>query len=527
MRNRQCSNKNYIFIIFYIMQKYIPDDWITDTIRNIQLQLADRTPDIFLHDRLLWEYPAIWIGNNTVTYTSLFDGKYHDNTSHSDHQYARRTRFWTRFGELQQFHKQDDLNWIAIHHRYIIVYMLKHHVDVGNSLWTIYNDIKCLTRILNVMDVNDLYVKYNVLMEALHNHMVEHEQWNRLSDRELGRMIDYEKLQDLRDGLEHQWRDRMAIVGSMKSFKEHSNCILLSLYTLALPERKEALELKIIWDWVDNDGKQDYLYMNNTTKQSWYVFNKYKKKHDKIVIQLSNRLSKLLFESLSIYPRKYLFTYYNNLHKPVSCNTVSTRMNHMFKHNLNKSIGVSSLRSSFVSWLFRTNASTAYIKQCAMNMRTSYYAFMSFYRKIVQSRELRRAVLKQEDDCDIQYNYPSVIEVDNYSPGVKIEPEDDDGTGTYHDIQHVISRNNNINHTIYHDVPPSHHKAYHKEYYQKNKDKIKTYQKQYYKNHRTLIYVKSLLYRLNTGQQRTIYQKTEVKYGVYRGEDMIWKSKYL
>lgn len=517
-----------IIILHKIMNcyQYIPDDWITESIRDIQLRLVDRTPDIFLQDRLLWEYSAIWIGN-PITYTDLLNGRYHDTTSHSDHQYARRTRFWTRFNELQQFHNQENLNWIATYHRYILVYMLKHHVDVGNSLWTIYNDIKCLTRILNVMDVSELHLKYNTLMEALHNHMVEHEQWNRLSDKELGRMIDYEKLQDLRDELETNWRNRMAFVGKKKSYKEHSNCILLSLYTLALPERKEALGLKIIWDWGHNDGKYDYLYMNNSTKQCWYVFNKYKKKHDKIVIQLSTKLSKLLFESLSIYPREYLFTYYNNLNKGVSCHTVSTRMNHLFKQTLNKSIGVSSLRSSYVSWLFRTNASTAYIKQCARDMRTSYYAFMSFYRKIVQSKELRKAVLKQEEDNDtMEYDLSTVIEVDNYRPGVKIEPEDD--------RDHYVPSVPSVP-TYY--IPPTYYpKRYHAEYYQKNKDKIKLYQKQYYEKHKNNFnnkHVKNLqniLFRLNTGIQNTIYRKTMERYEIYREEgeyNMIWKSKQI
>lgn len=29
---------------------------------GLQIQLADRTPDIFLHDRLLWEYPEVKYG---------------------------------------------------------------------------------------------------------------------------------------------------------------------------------------------------------------------------------------------------------------------------------------------------------------------------------------------------------------------------------------------------------------------------------------------------------------------------------
>ena len=63
--------------------------------------------------------------------------------------------------------------------------MLNHHMLTKNSLWTIYNDIKTLTRILNVMDCGKVYIKYNTLMESLHNHMVDLEQWNRISYKEL------------------------------------------------------------------------------------------------------------------------------------------------------------------------------------------------------------------------------------------------------------------------------------------------------------------------------------------------------
>lgn len=195
----------------------IPQDSLTDRLRTIQLKLADRTPEIFLSNKLLLEFYPIWIGKQ-ITYDELYNTKYHDKTSHSDHQYAKRIKFWTKFPELSQFKEQQNLSWIPLHHRYIITFTLEHHLECNNSLWTIYNDFKCLTRILNIIDTDQLYLKYNTLMESLHNHLVEQEQWNRLSDKELHRMIDYETLQSLRDNLEQNWRQHMLSVGVKKSF---------------------------------------------------------------------------------------------------------------------------------------------------------------------------------------------------------------------------------------------------------------------------------------------------------------------
>ena len=153
-------------------------------------------------------------------------------------------------------------------------------------------------------------------------------------------------------------------------------------------------------------------------------------------------------------------------------------------------------------------------------MRTSYYAFMSFYRKIVQSKELRIAVLKKEDDdMDVDYNFPEVMEVDNYRPNIKIEPEDDnDGENNVMYVHNEKEKDYVVlNATSYHN------KTYHKDYYKKNIVRLKLYQKEYYYQN----YVRQLLHRLNTGQQRVVYSKTVVRYGIYQDNNMTWKSKII
>ena len=352
---------------------FVPDDILTDILRECQVALVDRVPEIFMSELLLYDYYSHPY-NKIVSYREFLNGKFHDKTSNSDHMYAKRTRFWVQFHQLQTFNSEDiPLTWVVRYHRMILAYMLQHHVEMKNSIWTIYNDIKCMARILHVLGSGDVYLKYNKLMESLNNHMVEVEQWNRLSDRELNRMIEYEKLQDLRIELEEHWRNKMKQLGISKTYREHCNMLLLSMYILAKPQRKEIMTLEIIYNDSQNDGNKDYLLINLTVNQAWYILNKDKKKHNNIVIQLSNKLTSLLIESIQLYPRKYIFTHLHNHHKPAKQSTVCTRLNDMFR-GYNKVLGVSSIRASYVSWLFRTNASTATIRQIATEMRTSYYA---------------------------------------------------------------------------------------------------------------------------------------------------------
>lgn len=477
--------------------EYIPNDHITDILRTCQVDLVDRVPDIFCTDFLLKEMSAIWI-DKPILWSELYNGKYHDKTSKSDHIYAKRIKFWLQLYDLQEFKNNDQLNWVATHHRRILAYTLQHHLECKNSIWTIYNDIKCITRVLNVMSANSIYLRYNKLMESLHNHMVELEQWNRLSETEIGRMIDFEKIQNLRDELEANWRTRLQTVGISKSYKEHSNMILISMYVLAKPERTEIMELKIIFDWSQNDKKNDFMYINKNCIQCWYVLNKWKKKHDKICIQLSKKLSKLIIESVTLYPREYIFTHYNHIHKQAKISTVCTRLRDMFR-GYGKTVGVSSLRSSYVSWLFRTNASTAYIREAAKEMRTSYYAFMSFYRKITQSIEARKSIIKPEFDP-----LPS-LDIDQQ---VYIKTEE---------LEYDQSEPNNINHYNPNQNQNQNCKLtqvcmncssqkckiqtqYHTLYYQTYKTEIKERSSLYYQKHKTVIYIKTILKKLNNDE---------------------------
>ena len=486
----------------YLTQEYYPNDHITNILKEFQLQYVDKLPDIYCSSYLLTEYSAIYIGN-PITFQDFYNGKYHDKTSNSDQQYAKRIKFWTNFNELQQFKKYYNLHWIVEYHRYILAYMLNHHMLTKNSLWTIYNDIKTLTRILNVMDCGKVYIKYNTLMESLHNYMVDLEQWNRISDKELSRLIDFEKLQDFRQDFEKEWRHKASIVGYRKTYKEHCKMLLLSMYILAKPERKEIMDLQIIYDWQDNNKKDDYLYINLQYNNCYYVLNKYKKKHDAITIYLSKQLSKLFIESITLYPRKYVFTHYSDLNKKCNISTVTSRMNKMFSH-YGKTIGVSSIRSSFVSWLFRTNASTALIKQYAKEMRTSYYAFMSFYRKIAQSKELRTAVMKTEPSLGIvPKEVDTEIEETNYTleEMKRIDSLMDLPEITFTESQPIL-------HNIKSNV------SYTKEYYKKNKEKILKNNKIYNQKNKTKLYIKQLLNKLNNNgklRQKTIL-KWHIKY---------------
>lgn len=459
---------------------------------------------------------------NSITITDVKNGVYHDKMSHSDHMYANRIRFYVKFEFFDQYADNDELSWIIYCNRYLLYKILKHHREKQNSLWSLYNDLKCITRISKIVkEKYGIYKKFSKLTETLNSTLEHGEEFNKISQIEINRLIDWETILKIRDEIELKWRREYETHLRYRSdikqiYTINLDLILLSMYTLACPNRKELMGLRIIYDENDDDKESDFLLIGDKCK---YILNKDKKKHSAITIDLSRKLSKLLRESAQLFPREYVFTNINIMEKPVTSGTVSKRLSNMFS-SLGKNIGVASLRYSFVSWLFRTNPSSRYLNDCATKMRTSVYAFSTFYKKLALSVETRRALVKQEPGiydnpnvgnnydltCDIEY----AITIDNNDT---IRPQFDFSSITY---------TYNMKHTS----------QYHKDYYRnpEKRKQIREKQKQYYEANKEKKYIKSILYKLNNDVDFVISIKSETLkkwFITYDMENNEWKTSNI
>jgi hypothetical protein len=522
-----------------------PDDELSTLLQNEILLWGDKLPYIFRTNVPLYEINYNVQGTirmKHITWWGLYDGKYHDKFSRSDIQYAKRIKFWVKFPPLVQFKDscivgdeggegEEGLTWVLRNHRVILLHVLEHHRMSNNSLWTLHGDIKCLTRLMKLFDLSFLqsgsdvvkgcgiYMKYCNIGECLNNHLVGEEEFNIISDIELNKMIDWEMILTLRDKLEQDWNN-ISRKNTIEAYDCNLNLVLLSIYTLAYPLRKEIMTLTIINDMALDNKKDDFLHLQTGVAFGTFVLNKAKKKHYTIHIRLNKKLTKLLKESIHFYPRKYLFTHKRNMTKAVSCETVSKRLSLMFSH-LGKNVGVSSLRSSFVSWLYRSNASTAFKKQCALNMRTSMYAFDTFYRKISMSPELKKQIIKKEDDidditvncfdeegrifiwdneecgdCDISEMDPLIFGESGLLQSFRDFHIEDGGDrlGNWNKMKEKYEGDISI------PVSIKIQSNYHKEYYKKNKAHICLLQKEWYVLNKETRYLKSILKRLNNDQ---------------------------
>ena len=79
----------------------------------------------------------------------------------------------------------------------------------------------------------------------------------------------------------------------------------------------------------------------------------YLKKHNEIsfnIIKESPHLAELITTSYKMFPRKYVFTNYDDIHEKAKIKNLSNRLIKIFKFT-NKNVGVNSLRSSRASYL--------------------------------------------------------------------------------------------------------------------------------------------------------------------------------
>ena len=353
---------------------------------------------------------------NNITLKELEAGKYSNlyingqkaNNIKTDAAYANRIQFFIKtFPCFTKYKTNEDLSWVAINNRELLLEIFKYHNDNKRSLATINKDIKALLRVIKLLVGEDSELRYK--MSALQVAFTELEN-NRddenmiLTENEKRQFINYEKLLEILDKLQMDYQysinklpkyDRKnGMKHNDELFYKHQIILALALNIWDFPSRHEKFTMDIIYDSSLAEKDKNYILLKKLKNGKvstivYFIFNENVKKHNAISYKLDStqlkeynkKLSKLIKYSFDTYPRPYLFLGKDNWVKQnfakASFNMICEWLRNV---DINKNICIDGFRSAFESYYYPTlnNKQKEIMK---IRMRTSRDIIERFYLK--------------------------------------------------------------------------------------------------------------------------------------------------
>ena len=341
--------------------------------------------DIMLFDYKWENLDSSKIIVNTITIKDFQEGKYISlytnnqkaNNIKTEAEYAKRILFFTKtFPCFAKFKDADDLSWIAINNRELLLEIFKYHNDNKRSLATINKDLKALVRVIKLLvgEENELRFKISALQNLFTELENNRDDENIIAtENEKKQFINYDKLLDIIDKLQKEYQDDVNKLpkndrkNGMKHnndiFIKHQIILLIALNVWDFPSRHEKYVMDIIYK--AEDAKQDNNYIllkklknGKVSRIISFVFNENVKKHNAISYKLDStqlkeynkKLAKLIKYSLDTYPRPYLFIGKDNWVKQnftkASFNSICESLRNV---DIQKNICIDGFRSAFVS----------------------------------------------------------------------------------------------------------------------------------------------------------------------------------
>jgi len=353
---------------------------------------------------------------NNITLKELESGKYSSlytngqkaNNIKTDAGYANRIQFFIKtFPCFTKYKTNEDLSWVAINNRELLLEIFKYHNDNKRSLATINKDFKALVRVIKLLVGEDSELRYK--MSALQVAFTELEN-NRddenmiLTENEKRQFINYDKLLEILDKLQKDYQDSVNKLpksdrkNGMKHndelFYKHQIILALALNIWDFPSRHEKFTMDIIYDNRAAENDKNYILLKKlkngkVSRIVHFIFNENVKKHTAISYKLDStqlkeynkKLSKLIKYSLDTYPRPYLFLGKDNWVKQnftkASFNMICEWLRNV---DMNKNICIDGFRSAFVSHYYpKLNNKLKEIMKT--RMRTSRDIIERFYLK--------------------------------------------------------------------------------------------------------------------------------------------------
>lgn len=335
---------------------------------------------------------------NKPLYSKLLDGSYHTDKTNSDANIARSIKFFVN--NLPSFinnEDENDLSFIIKNHRLLTVEIFEYYSNKPDtSLRTLEGRFVAICRIFRIAyDTKNypLYQKYSDILLDLNAASKMDEAEQKLNKTEEKSFINFEIVLDIRNKLEEEFNKN-------PTYLNNQDLLLLSVYSL-IPTQRDELKSLEFTTTKKTDG--DYIYFNKN--DVILDLNNPKKKHDDIHFNLTQEaphLAELLKQSYKLYPRKYLFTNYDNINEKAKVQNLSRRLTKIFKIT-GKNVGVNSLRSSYASYLDEKRMTVKEKEKLAKQMRTSRRYLDTNYIKILPSTITREQQEQQEQQEPIKF----------------------------------------------------------------------------------------------------------------------------
>jgi hypothetical protein len=312
-------------------------------------------------------------------YSKLLDGSYHTEKSNSDANIARSISFFkNNFPSFTKYKNTDDLSYIINQHRLLVVELFEYYAKKPTtSLRTIEGRFVAICRIFRIAYDTKTYPLYNLYSDVLLDLNADakmDEDKGELNKTEEMSYIPFEIVLETQKKLEETFI-------SNPTYQNNQDLLLLSLYSL-IPTLRD--ELKLLEFTTVKQDTGDWLYFDKDNNVILDLNNP-KKKHDSISFNLTNdapHLAEIIKSSYKLFPRKYVFTNYDDIKTKAKVGNLSKRITKIFAFT-NKNVGVNSLRSSHATYIDKIKRlSNAEKNQLAKKMRTSKRYLNDSYIKV-------------------------------------------------------------------------------------------------------------------------------------------------
>lgn len=330
---------------------YMPNDYNPD---------SQGTPNLELKKQFI--KPIIIIPQ----YSKLLDGSYHTDKTNSDQNIARSINFFVNhFPSFKKYKDTDDLSFIIHNHRLLTIELFEYYSQKPDtSLRTLEGRFVAICRIIRIAYNTKQYLLYQKYSDILLDLNAEHkmdEADQKLNKNEEKSFVPFDVVLQVQQKLEKEFE-------ANQLYKTNQDLLLISLYSL-IPVMRDELKLLEFTTTKKDDG--DYIYIKGN--EIILDLNNPKKKHDGISFNISNdapHLANIIYTSYKLFPRKYVFTNYDNIDEKAKVQNLSRRIIKMFNFT-GKNVGVNSLRSSYATYQDRNRMTVKEKDALAKKMRTS------------------------------------------------------------------------------------------------------------------------------------------------------------
>jgi hypothetical protein len=309
--------------------------------------------------------------------------------------------FLNNLPSFKQYRKHNKLDWIIDQHRLLALEIFEYYTknENGVSPSTLGARFNIILRVMRIAYDNKkapIYKLYSTIVFAFKNIVSNKEGENQLNRYEKDKFIHWEDVLHIQKTMQSEF-NAIKNKKMQTAYDLNNDLLLISIYSLFPPERNENKFLEFSRHPRKND--KDYVYVSKNMDRVVLKFNDMKKQHDPIQFDLSKgeykneMLSNIITESLSLYPRDYLFTLkkkYPDVSQKVTKRGLDERLYTIFfKYGIKNKVSVNSLRSSYITHIL-SNPATTYNDKLALahRMRTSLHCLELYYNKVQTNKPI-------------------------------------------------------------------------------------------------------------------------------------------